>query len=328
MKKRYLILIQVALSLLLISSVGFAAPNIDGYFKTGEWTIDSGTPYSSVTIGGDRNTPRHENANKKFKAKKNQFFVNGKKLIGPGGGGDSFNAKYLGLFIDDQYLYFGLKTGFNLKDGVKDCYGRHYDAGDIAIDFSQDLDTGPDFEFGIDLDDNIDLSDETRGPTSLWEVNKWSSPWLYKKSTPFQIDKNNNVNDGVWLANATKKKDWKAMSSTGKNNVDYFARFSGHGKKSDVFEGKIKLSLLQKRLTSINLNLNGDSSYYATIHWTMSCGNDYLNKTIQYSPYQNSNSPVPEPATILLFGMGLFGAGVLGRKKMVKNNKKNINRPI
>ncbi len=315
MKKRYLILIQVALSLLLISSVSFATPNLDDKsFNTGEWTIDTGTPYSSVTIGGDRTNPRYENANKNFTAAKNQFFVNGDTLIGPGGGGQSFNAEYIGLFIDDQYLYFGLKTGFNLKDGVDYC-GSQYDAGDIAIDFSQDLATDPDFEFGIDLDD------ERIGKTSLWEVNNWTSPG-FTNSAPFQIAKNDNdkSNDGLFIAYATTKKNWSNMLSTGKNNVDYFARFSGHGDSSDVFEGKIKLSLLQKKLTSINLN--GDSSYYATIHWTMSCGNDYLNKTIKYTPDRSSNNPVPEPATILLFGMGLLGAGVLGRKKMLKNNKK------
>jgi hypothetical protein len=44
----------------------------------------------------------------------------------------------------------------------------------------------------------------------------------------------------------------------------------------------------------------------ATIHWTMSCGNDVLEHT------------VPEPATMLLLGTGLFGLGILSRRKFKK----------
>ncbi len=321
MKKYYLILIQVALSIFLISSAGFGAPNINGFngsFNTGEWTIDNtNTPYSSVTIGGTRGNPRHENANANFTAKTNQFYVNGdyvgkKGYVGPGYGGQKFDAEYLGLFIDDHYLYFGLQTGFNLKDG-EDCGSssnkEHYSAGDIAIDFSKDLSTNPDFEFGIDLD-NISENGTSGAGTSLWAVNSWTQPTPYTNSAPFQIAEVNGTNDGSLITFATTNNAWSKMTTEEKNNVDYFAKYSGHGKNSDVFEGKIKLSLLQETLSNININLNGTSSYYATIHWTMSCGNDYLNKTIKY------NSPVPEPATILLFGMGLLGAGTLVRKKM------------
>ncbi|RME28097.1 MAG: PEP-CTERM sorting domain-containing protein [Candidatus Zixiibacteriota bacterium] len=43
-------------------------------------------------------------------------------------------------------------------------------------------------------------------------------------------------------------------------------------------------------------------------HITLGCGNDFLNET--YIP-----EAVPEPATILLFGLGLAGAGVIRRRR-------------
>jgi hypothetical protein len=41
-------------------------------------------------------------------------------------------------------------------------------------------------------------------------------------------------------------------------------------------------------------------------HWTMTCGNDVI----------EGGAPVPEPATMLLFGSGLIGLAALGRKRL------------
>ncbi|MBC2742956.1 MAG: PEP-CTERM sorting domain-containing protein [Desulfosarcina sp.] len=47
----------------------------------------------------------------------------------------------------------------------------------------------------------------------------------------------------------------------------------------------------------------------AIIHWTMSCGNDVL---------EHRAAPVPEPATMLLLGIGLIGLAGVSRKKFNK----------
>ncbi len=60
-------------------------------------------------------------------------------------------------------------------------------------------------------------------------------------------------------------------------------------------------------ITTLGLSLVDGLSVDA--HWTMSCGNDTVNGNFDVAP-------VPEPATMLLFGTGLVGlAGRLRRKK-------------
>jgi hypothetical protein len=59
------------------------------------------------------------------------------------------------------------------------------------------------------------------------------------------------------------------------------------------------------------LGLNANSIHPVTIHWTMECGNDYLNLNADVNP-------VPEPTTLLLLGTGLIGLSTLARKRFGK----------
>ena len=75
------------------------------------------------------------------------------------------------------------------------------------------------------------------------------------------------------------------------------------GKTEAGLEGDSYYRIVSFDLTSLNLSHPFDGF---SAHWTMSCGNDVVEGT----------APVPEPATMLLFGTGLAGLASVGRKKM------------
>jgi hypothetical protein len=68
--------------------------------------------------------------------------------------------------------------------------------------------------------------------------------------------------------------------------------------------GDATYSLVGNTLTftfdAANVNFGNEAGF----HWTMECGNDVIEGKV----------PVPEPSILLLFGMGLFGLGIVSRK--------------
>jgi len=79
------------------------------------------------------------------------------------------------------------------------------------------------------------------------------------------------------------------------NSTFYYGAGKGEWAGLNVMEVAVDKDLLQ-----------GFGSNVSTIHITETCGNDV------------SNLPVPEPATMLLFGSGLIGLGAFGRRKICK----------
>jgi len=220
----------------------------------------------------------------------------------PGAGGQAFDAEYLLYKMEDNLLYLGLQSGFDLIDGYQ-YYNTgsqdDYWAGDLALSFDGQVIAGPadplsianSYEFGVDFglftadynDNAVDaVADSQDGLGAGLD-----SAGVYR------------VGDGGWNTNMVN--NYEAISSPFAMNQ----RWDGSGPNP--------------YLTSLVLNTAGqeDQSYYRAVafdmrdlglnlsnlsmdvHWTMSCGNDIISG--------NQEISVPEPGVVFLLASGLLG---------------------
>ncbi len=296
MKQLMKILMLSMSAVFLFSSGAFAAPTIDGvmeYTDSDDWGglgTNTVSKYSSFVF--------------------DSRLTNVSVEEGDASGGGEYDAEELGLYIADGTLYFGLQTEFNLDTGE-----GNLAAGDLIFSFSSTFtddntntygsNNDDDFAFSFSITDDGSvtltlLSGNMVGSGAGTSYNNYDTDWSI-----LSADKSvelTNATDGVTLAYSDEVNGSESSScyTPGYTNGQY------------TLEGSISLDILYQSLGTL---LTSNTS--VTMYWQPECGNDFLAATATYSySSTNDNDPVvPEPETLLLFGFGLIGASIFGRKR-------------
>jgi hypothetical protein len=199
----------------------------------------------------------------------------------PGGGGQDFDIEEMFYYYDDADP--NSLTGGTFYIGMVTGYNPagvdNIEAGDLFIGFGAG---GPanDLAIAVGTDDVNRFGDAWFNSGSpLWTTTDVIYP-QFAISNPYRVDEN--------VAGATP---------VGGVTVDWF-QVGTHW----FMEVGIDVD---GALEDVLTNQNGGVS----LHWTMECGNDNIN-VIDNTPF----TPVPEPATMMLFGMGVLGIALRSRR--------------
>lgn len=209
----------------------------------------------------------------------------------PGGGGQLFDIEELLYFFEDfdgsdptsgGILHIGLVTGFP-SGGSQNLY-----AGDMFIDFGNT--GGYDVAVAVGTENTVANDNGTRFGGAWfntgapnWTLESVNVPAHIIQSDPYRVDDTNSPGAQDIRPNATV-----AWGGQGVHNFLEIAL---------VVDGTTEGILTDP--------MNGGIGF----HWTMQCGNDEIDVSDD-TPF----APVPEPATMVLLGMGVLGIALRARR--------------
>jgi len=203
--------------------------------------------------------------------------------VNPGFGGQAFDAEYLAYKLVGSTLTIGLQAGFDLMDGHVLSGNTGYYAGDLALSFDNTSDT---YEYAFDFG------------------------LLTRNYGGNLVDADSSNSDGFDTAGLYAVSTWDndvLYTDSNPFAMDVGTIVTGSNGTTDFgFDGTSYWRTVSFNLTSLNIT----DDFTLGAHWTMSCGNDAIEGS--------ANVPVPEPATMLLFGTGI--AGLVGSLRRRRNN--------
>ena len=206
----------------------------------------------------------------------------------PGSGGQDYDIEAVMLFFDDNTgrLHFGMVTGFN-PAGSFGAGGPHY-AGDVFFG----LGGAPASDLAVSVGTEATAANDFGARFGQlfgnggWSTESVNVPAHVAAADPYRVDED--------AAGAIDLTVARALQVSWGTNVN--------GSTEHNF---LEISFL---LDALEIEAVTGDNGGISLHWTMLCGNDVVD-FVREEPL----APLPEPATVALFGMGL--AGVALRKR-------------
>lgn len=209
--------------------------------------------------------------------------------LGPGWGGQAYDAEAMYALIQGGKLYLALATGHDPRT-VHNPAANSFGAGDFFIDFGKD----GSYELAININHRLPTGFENSFiEGGAYRVNTYALG-LWNEADPLYpvspAKRPTYLTGGNYFGMATLAYSTMPANGWGQWGSD----------KHYFYELGVGLNLLT------NAGWDGMSPF--NVHWTMNCANDSI--WLSVSP----PSGVPEPATLALLSLGLIGIAASRRR--------------